>query len=714
MFKKSILATSVAVLLTACGSDSSSNDAPQVSTLTALDGYLANAQVYVDTNENNVWDNGVDELLGLTNSQGQFNVPNVHMDKALFVRAIQNQTTDSDRGLVTESFVLAANSGSTIASPMTDAVMSRVVQESESIDDARTMILNSFADLTDDPDLVFGDYLVDTTVTGAALKVVGEQLVDHADEATTPAIEMALISSLSENLDAEITSNNGSLPEDYYPAVTIGNDGTPTVDSNHKPMVTGTIDKKTMTLGDGFADIDVSADFSDTDSDIANYTIIEVNGLTHGLSISSSGIISGDLTTVGDFHFEIIAIDAKFAKSYPLDLNVEVKPAAANMPPEVNAAEFNRLQDDISTWSLTERHTIDNTIDVAALFDDNESDTLVYAATSTLEKDLDSGEATDFDMFWYSNGTQLGFNNGPSRSAPAETETITISASDGVNAEPTEVVFKLPEIAEFPGYSDPHFLMDSYWYWTSMEVVETNSDQQIVCNVAYFDEVESKAYMGKRFTTDVSQCAAGDTSSLDMDNPIQFERTSWGMLKSLDYANDGVSWNVHMSTADVVFLTYTDGAEGSKSRTETEVSYYEAPEMVNSVLEQAVSDDSVNPNFINKKIGLYYDDGYSRVRDIQAAIINDTAAGVISAQIRIDSYNCDILKNVYSSQLYVVGGNGIFVHPPTFEQVGQWCIARVDATDGAVLPTGIYSIDTYPANPEGGYYEPLHFSFKYE
>ena len=111
MKKVTLLATSIAVALTGCGSDSSSGSgeppAPGGVVITAIDGYLANAKVYIDTNGNLQLD-ASDDVAGFTGIDGKLTVVEDINDSAIFVKAIAGQTIDSTRGLVSSDFVLAA------------------------------------------------------------------------------------------------------------------------------------------------------------------------------------------------------------------------------------------------------------------------------------------------------------------------------------------------------------------------------------------------------------------------------------------------------------------------------------------------------------------------------------------------------------------------------------------------------------------------------
>ncbi|MEF1277685.1 hypothetical protein QTO05_00775, partial [Vibrio fortis] len=127
MKKVSLLAASVAFALTGCGSDGDSSGAtPSGVVITAIDGYLQHAEVWVDTDGNFELDASDKKLDVETDENGQFTLPNEHKDSVVFIKAIKDKTIDITRGLVTESFELATTSGSTIINPMTNMVVEQL------------------------------------------------------------------------------------------------------------------------------------------------------------------------------------------------------------------------------------------------------------------------------------------------------------------------------------------------------------------------------------------------------------------------------------------------------------------------------------------------------------------------------------------------------------------------------------------------------------
>ncbi|WP_422444630.1 hypothetical protein [Endozoicomonas sp. ALB091] len=121
------LATAVAsaLLLTGCGGgDSSSGAGSSGSTfsITAMDGYLKNAEVWVDANDD--LDDGCEMDLELeTGDGGLVNIPIEYQDNTICIKTIVGKTIDEDQGPVERPLELKAPAGETVVSPLTNLVV---------------------------------------------------------------------------------------------------------------------------------------------------------------------------------------------------------------------------------------------------------------------------------------------------------------------------------------------------------------------------------------------------------------------------------------------------------------------------------------------------------------------------------------------------------------------------------------------------------------
>lgn len=184
--KKSVLSSAIlsAIVLSGCGG--SSNDDGELSqgrTITAIDGYLENAQVCVDRNNNGVCDEG--EVIGATNAKGQFTIPVADKDYPVIIRSVAGETKDMDRvGYLTQSYEMTANSSSSVVTPFT------------TLANANDMSVEDLASILgfDDSSVVSGDYV---------------SLKQDADQSEDAIMAHALARSLVQELPTESANING-------------------------------------------------------------------------------------------------------------------------------------------------------------------------------------------------------------------------------------------------------------------------------------------------------------------------------------------------------------------------------------------------------------------------------------------------------------------------------------------------------------------------
>ncbi|MEP1216344.1 MAG: hypothetical protein ABJM11_19670 [Marinobacter sp.] len=122
------ITSSAAIALVGCGGGSGGSDDGSLNhdadgsySVTAIDGYLENAEIYVDVISNGKLDQS--ELdngpVGRTNAQGVAELETALAGEDLLVRAIGGETRDSDSGIVDATFVLSADRGSEFFTPFT-------------------------------------------------------------------------------------------------------------------------------------------------------------------------------------------------------------------------------------------------------------------------------------------------------------------------------------------------------------------------------------------------------------------------------------------------------------------------------------------------------------------------------------------------------------------------------------------------------------------
>lgn len=125
---KVYLAMAAALTLTACGGGSSSEEASPTETVTtekevttkeykAIDGYLVNADIYVDRNKNKIADED-EKLDQVTGEEGQFSLDEADTQYPVIIKAVAGRTSDTDNeGAIKKDFTFVADAGVEVISP---------------------------------------------------------------------------------------------------------------------------------------------------------------------------------------------------------------------------------------------------------------------------------------------------------------------------------------------------------------------------------------------------------------------------------------------------------------------------------------------------------------------------------------------------------------------------------------------------------------------
>ncbi|MCP3698223.1 MAG: hypothetical protein GY920_06685 [Aliivibrio sp.] len=161
-FPKTLLASVITLSLSACGGDSSSDNSattPNVANVThegkAADGYLQDANVCLDLNDNKSCDDG--EPSTTTDEKGAFTLDITQEQLGihhLLVEAVANKTIDSDNPGValTKSYTLTAPAGSSFISPVTTFIQNHI-EKGSSVEEAVEIVkaqLGMNLDITQD------------------------------------------------------------------------------------------------------------------------------------------------------------------------------------------------------------------------------------------------------------------------------------------------------------------------------------------------------------------------------------------------------------------------------------------------------------------------------------------------------------------------------------------------------------------------------------
>ena len=171
LLKISVLASTIALALAGCNSDGSStgtgdsSSASGAYTLQAIDGYLVNAEVYADIDQNGTLSDS-DKMLGTTGENGTFTVESDYKDYPIIIKAIAGQTFDTDTaGTLTSNVELIAEKGSAVVTPFS----TYAVKTGKTLDEVA-------AELQMDVSMISSDYIAsksnaDQTTKETASKV---------------------------------------------------------------------------------------------------------------------------------------------------------------------------------------------------------------------------------------------------------------------------------------------------------------------------------------------------------------------------------------------------------------------------------------------------------------------------------------------------------------------------------------------------------------
>ncbi len=213
--KSSILALAVAgsTLLSGCGGSGSESvstspsNGPQ--TITAIDGYLQNAELYIDANANGkleVSEQGLGPI-GSTNASGKINVSGINFNGNLVARAVAGKTIDSDSGLVDTTYVLGAPKGSAFITPFTHLAQTTGVTVGQIAED-----------LGLEESVIAGDYIAqkagndaDAAAKASIAHALARFVVSETKKGTSESLVSSNLVAAKEAVESEIEA--GSDPD---------------------------------------------------------------------------------------------------------------------------------------------------------------------------------------------------------------------------------------------------------------------------------------------------------------------------------------------------------------------------------------------------------------------------------------------------------------------------------------------------------------------
>ncbi|OED94280.1 putative Ig domain-containing protein [Vibrio breoganii] len=453
MKKYSFIALSIAAVLAGCGDDDSSNTpsdntpAPaDTFTVTAIDGYLQNAEIYADRNDNGIAEQS--ELIGRTDDKGTLEVPSTDQIYSLIVKTIAGETIDSSRGMVVDTFELAAPAGFDVISPMTDLVSSKIEANPDlSIEEAKAEVVEKISgdSLTVGAEDIFGDYIsnADSDIAAQAINAIGEALVDLKKQGSDAKIEsiLSVVEQIADLLE-ELIEDDENI-EDFAPIIELPEDesGDVIVEPNNRPTVISSIAEQRLLQSESIEPISVEGLFDDQDGDVLTYQFSTQNGLSLD---PLDNLIKGTPELAGEFIYYITATDEHGLVSDTVSFKVVV--TTPNSAPVVDNVILSTTQAEVSDWVLTEGEAVSNlTIELAGLFIDE--DELEFIVELTNVSGLTTNDSNGF----------ISIVGTPTQ--PGQEGILKITATDGINSLKAVAEITMPAVLEgIPVQPEPEVL----------------------------------------------------------------------------------------------------------------------------------------------------------------------------------------------------------------------------------------------------------------
>ncbi len=742
MKKLSLLAASVAIALTGCGgseggsSDGGTPPTPGGLIITAIDGYLQNAEVWVDKDGDlsNGCEFDTDEV---TDENGQATISkDDYAGMDVCIKAIAGKTIDKDRGIVASDFVLASPSSDgdqVIVNPMTNMVIEKVktqlasdsaldVVEAKQVAADEVVAAVTQSGLTASAELIFGDYLTssESSNDAKALKVIGETLVDHQDQPVEKQLEIT--TKVAEKAQEILSSSTPEEIDNFAPVVNAPNDGPVTVEKNSRPVVATPLKPVTLQLGDTFSAINAADYFSDAEGDALTFTMSAIGGDKNGIDIDSLGMITGAPTAAGEFIYQVFAEDAKGSLSYPATLTVTIE--TPNTVPAVNDTTKADLQAEVNGWQWVKGEQPQDTLNIAALFTDADSDVLTYKVETSLSKN--GGEDTGFQVLIDDSGT-ISFDGLVPHVANAGAEHIYVYANDGVNAEDTLVTFALPKIAEGTVVEPTlHPLEGKTWYRLEhgggTDAVSFNYSR-IWCDSLRFED--GKVSGNYRDLTNLTQCgeiaaesSSSGTYTVQGDKLIATFTGENGEPETAELTISDAS-EISSGAKSLQWKYVEDGVE--QSELYTLFSNKADAEARIQIQSDDISDNRMFPMTLPTAVEGQYATGKASVSLLENSSTNDNGSMDANLILEFDNqdFTCADVSEFYRSMTFTGEGLGYGVDSVDAYAGGFECYDNVenDITHAAIdfdLPAltvgNVYSFVGKVKESQGAYIEAVKFN----
>ncbi|TKF23581.1 acid phosphatase [Vibrio genomosp. F6] len=567
MKKITLLAASVAVALTGCGGGSSSSDgaAPQVS-IASFDGYFKNAVMFVDSNDNGVWDEATDEFIGLTKSKGEVTMT----EKPSGIIAVQTLTPggpaqaklislDADKyaGVYTvdmdhpaqpmaHEVVFRARNGSDVISPITDLSLSYVEKGLTEEDLVADLGLEStdelYTDFVDGEDKntdlhKTAQLLTETKGSGSDINSKPQEFVQDAKQSVD---SMTPEQKADPSYKAPVDGDKSTSETPTYKT---------TVNAEVYKEVQNKFDSLNLTLGDkGSSDYFFSIDINNLfeDKDISpDESFIEVAGIkvydndklnasnvkaviNYQTGILNVGVSPSDTVDLaGDITLDLVSGNSDLTNSLKATFSFTVDKGEAKAPTYSDNGVAG-LQTQVNLWELTKGKSLGEgyTLDFSTLFSSDDQLTLSFSSNA-----LTNG------LIFDNMGTGIiGVQGTPLRSKQDDDTNykIKLKATDASGLS-TIVELDLPDVQEALK-PDTHPLEGKTWY--ILEHGSSNGEAEQEYSSIWCDSIkfEDGIVLGNvRSIANKTTCTEADTQTEE----ATYEIVDGSIVATFHFEEDG-------------------------------------------------------------------------------------------------------------------------------------------------------------------------------
>ncbi|MGR5063427.1 hypothetical protein [Photobacterium sp. DNB22_13_2] len=724
MKKISVLAASVAIALTGCGGSDSNSDAggntgnPDIPApggavvITGFDGYFKNAVLFVDSNNNGVWDT-TENALGVTDGNGQVEldkkpegvlalqtvVPNTDMQKRMIAinpeKYAGGYTVDMDHPSqpMAHELVFRAPNSSDVISPITDLVAIEMAKnKSKSEEEAKQAVSEA---LGGDVEALYTDFVTGKHADAVLHKTA--QILTESKAANTSYEDKAMdfakeADTVVGNMSEEDVKNKDIKPviKDDNPS---GDIFDPVVITNSKLIVDKAIFDKadagipsSIKENANFGGVTVSVEGLFTDADLEDAIVPKLQHTLEGTGIVAVLSLDGKMLTLepanpvmkpGHYTITLTATDVNSENTQVGTSSAvfEVEITANNLAPEVDDAEKVALQAEVDAWYLEQGEVFEQSLSVSNLFSDKDGT-------------IEDHSVTDLKVSGLTAKVENGIVviAGTPKEQYAAGQTFKVTATDDRGAT-SDVQFILPEVKE--GVTPPpasHPLENQTWY-----VLEHGSDDgndnddldysRVWCDSYRFED--GRVYWGGRTIENKDVCSEatileeGASYRIDNDQFIvtfpseekrgETEEYLYTIAQDADYLSKG---------AKVVLFSDLDQTEGERYSWLSSKSDAEARLKLQS---EAGYEDRDFPMYVPASENETYAEG-------QVSLQMTNFGGQSRVSVFIDTadnetFSCDDLREFYQS--FYVSADSIEGHYAFADM--QWGCYDEESPQGAAM-----------------------------